>query len=78
MGDPGAPVGMSADLRTAGVPPLRAGAKPQKTQHEPGEAAFDRWLHRELSRLYDQTLSEPVPEELMKLLREGEGKDKEG
>ncbi len=30
--------------------------------------AFDRWLKKELSRLYDATLSEPVPEELTRLL----------
>lgn len=73
---PDAPDGMSANLQTAGVPPLGAGAGTQATppREGPGEVAFDRWLHRELSRLYDQALSEPVPEDLLKLLREPEGK----
>ena len=44
---------------------------------EPGDAAFDSWLHRELSRLYDETLSEPVPEELLKLLG-GKGEENGG
>ncbi|MCK8783035.1 hypothetical protein M0638_01395 [Roseomonas sp. NAR14] len=35
---------------------------------EPGELAFDRWVRDELGRLYDATLSEPVPEELLRLL----------
>jgi hypothetical protein len=35
---------------------------------EPGEAAFEAWLRRELSRLYGATLAEPVPEELSRLL----------
>jgi hypothetical protein len=37
---------------------------------DPGEAAFDRWLREELGRLYDRALSEPVPEELARLLRD--------
>ncbi len=73
---------MSANLRIAGAAPRVAGAKtPQQQQpgREPGDAAFDRWLHRELSRLYDQTLAEPVPDELLRLLKDSEAKDgKEG
>ena len=30
--------------------------------------AFDRWLKRELSRLFDPVLNEPVPENLRRLL----------
>lgn len=30
---------------------------------------FDTWLHAELSRLYDTALSEPVPEDMLRLLQ---------
>lgn len=62
---------MSAQLRPEGAPPPRvARAQPVRRQHlaDPGEVAFDRWLKGELGKLYDQTLSEPVPEELTRLL----------
>jgi hypothetical protein len=69
---------MSADLRIAGAPPRKADAQSMTTTpREPGDAAFDQWLHRELSRLYDQTLSEPVPDELLKLLG-GQPEKKDG
>jgi hypothetical protein len=29
---------------------------------------FDNWLRAELSRLYDTTLSEPVPHDMLRLL----------
>lgn len=32
-------------------------------------AAFDAWLKNELGRLYENVLSEPVPEALLALLR---------
>jgi hypothetical protein len=35
---------------------------------EPGAAAFDHWLKRELGRLYGTTISEAVPESLLRLL----------
>jgi len=62
---PDAPPGMSADLRIQGA--TAAGAS-RGTSSQAGDAAFDRWLQRELSRLYDDALSEPVPEDLLKLL----------
>ncbi|WP_372623905.1 hypothetical protein [Falsiroseomonas sp.] len=50
--------------------PLRvAPAQPaRRSSSEPGDIAFDRWLKRELGRLYDETLAEPVPDELARLL----------
>jgi hypothetical protein len=35
---------------------------------EPSAAAFDHWLKRELGRLYGATISEAVPESLLRLL----------
>ena len=32
------------------------------------ERAFDYWLNRQLHQLYDQVLSEEVPEEIVRLL----------
>ncbi len=34
------------------------------------EAAFDLWLQRGLHQLYDGVASEPVPEDLLKLIEE--------
>lgn len=46
-------------------------ASQQPTEKGPGtvaDTAFDRWLRGELTRLYDDALSEPVPDELLRLL----------
>lgn len=67
---PDASRGMSAHLHTeaAPAPPVaHAGSSRSRTG---GDAAFDRWLRQELTRLYDSALSEPVPEEMLRLLRE--------
>lgn len=32
------------------------------------EAAFDRWLRRELARLYGAALHEPVPDNLLRMI----------
>jgi hypothetical protein len=62
---------MSAQLRPEGASPARvAHARPQRHSTDPGEVAFDRWLKHELGRLYDATLSEPVPEQLRRLLEQ--------
>lgn len=39
-----------------------------------GEAAFDLWLDRGLHKLFDDVASEPVPEELLRLIEEGRRK----
>ena len=73
-GVPDAAAGMSASLHLAGAPPLGAAqARASKGLQNPGEAAFDRWLNRELTRLYDDALAEPVPDDLLKLI-DGAGK----
>ena len=61
---------MNAQPRREGAPPRRS-ARALATHHtlEAGETAFDRWLQQELGKLYNATLSEPVPEELAELLR---------
>jgi hypothetical protein len=32
------------------------------------DRGFDRWLNRQLHRIYDPVLGEPVPEEMLRLL----------
>ena len=62
---------MSASLHLSGASsPGAAQARIPKAPSKPGEVAFDRWLNRELTRLYDDALSEPVPEDLLKLIGE--------
>jgi hypothetical protein len=56
---------MSLHLQPAAAP-MMPPASPVGT-----EAAFDRWLKQELTRLYDSALSEPVPPELLQLLEKG-------
>lgn len=36
------------------------------------DRAFDRWLNRQLHRLYDPVLVEAVPDEIMRLLEQFE------
>lgn len=55
---------MSAQLLSEAAPPRRAAPIPVS----PREDAFDAWLRRELGRLYDAALIEPVPEALTRLL----------
>ena len=57
--------GMSDDK-----PPLANGPKPRR----PGKRAFDLWLERGLHEIYDEVAREPVPDELLKLIRDDKGK----
>ncbi len=50
--------------RSASVPPA-SGRKGRKT-----EAAFDLWLQKGLHEIYDKVASEPIPEELLRLIEE--------
>jgi Anti-sigma factor NepR len=38
------------------------------------DRGFDRWLNRQLHRLYDPVLGEAVPDEMMRLLEQFEPK----
>ena len=55
---------MSAQLLSEAAPPRRAAPIPVS----PREDAFEAWLRRELGRLYDTALTEPVPDTLTRLL----------
>lgn len=59
---------MSAQLRSEGAASPRLTRVQSSRPPEPGEVAFDRWLKKELGRLYDDALSEPVPDDLKALL----------
>lgn len=59
----------SAHPQPSPPPPAAPAAQPGVGS---SDAAFDQWLRRELSRLYDEALIEPVPDELLRLLG-GEG-----
>ena len=68
-GGPDACPCMSAHLHpgnTPAAPPHIGGFRRSADR----DAAFDRWLRQELSRLYDTALAEPVPEDLLRLLRQ--------
>ena len=41
-----------------------------KKQSKPTDAAFDIWLNRGLHQMFDKVASEPIPDELMKLIEE--------
>jgi hypothetical protein len=45
-------------------------AKEQPSNGEPSHDGFDRWLDRSLHRLFDRVATEPVPDDLLKLLDE--------
>ena len=47
----------------------RQSAKPAK-----GEAAFDLWLDRGLHRLFDDVTSEPLPDELLRIIEQDQRK----
>lgn len=52
--------------------------KREGTSTEPmrGDPAFDRWVARQLHKIYDEVLSEEIPEELLRLMdRLGEAAD---
>ncbi len=38
-----------------------------------GENAFDMWLQRGLHQMFDEAASEPIPEELLRLIEDDRG-----
>ena len=56
--------------RTKTPPPEPEAAPDPPPNREPPHDGFDRWLDRSLHRLFDKVASEPVPDDLMKLLDE--------
>ncbi|MGI4946165.1 MAG: NepR family anti-sigma factor [Janthinobacterium lividum] len=40
----------------------------------PAEPAFDAWLKRGLHQMFDDVASEPIPEELLRLIEEDRSK----
>ncbi|PWS38270.1 hypothetical protein DFH01_02955 [Falsiroseomonas bella] len=61
---------MSAQLRPAEAPPPAA-RSPDSETDPAADAALGSWLRRELGRLYDAALTEPLPEALTALLDAG-------
>ena len=47
-------------------------APPKKSR--PSDAAFNIWLTRGLHEMYDEIASEPIPEDLLKLIEEDQKK----
>ena len=45
---------------------------PKRRRAATAEPAFDTWLKRGLHQLFDDVAAEPVPEELLRLIREDE------
>lgn len=45
---------------------------PKKSQ--PADSAFDIWLNRGLHQLFDDVAREPIPDDLLKLIEEGNSK----
>lgn len=48
--------------------------RPPSKQSRPADAAFDVWLHRGLHQLFDDVAREPIPDELLKLIRDDQDK----
>lgn len=47
---------------------------PSTPKSRPTDAAFDIWLNRGLHKMFDDVASEPIPEELLRLIEEDEKK----
>ncbi|MBW8269553.1 hypothetical protein [Caldovatus aquaticus] len=59
--------GRDAPARSAPAAPAPRQATPRSGTPA---AAFDRWLRRELARLYGAALHEPVPDSLLRMITE--------
>lgn len=75
----GTPVVQALDVMTV-EPPDRDQRRPAKRPDEEGmkkseDAAFDRWLNRQLHKVYDPVLGEPLPADIQSLLDQFDDKD---
>jgi hypothetical protein len=56
--------------------PRKPGSSAPRLSHGRGrkDAAFDLWLQRGLHQMFDDVAREPIPEDLLKLIRDDEQK----
>ncbi len=52
------------------VPVARKPAGGGRKPGNPADAAFNEWLHRGLHQMYDDVTSEPMPDELIRLIEQ--------
>ena len=71
--EPAARQGAAAAMNVEFLPEAAPHRRAAPALVSPREDDFDAWLRRELGRLYDATLIEPVPEELTRLLGRSPG-----
>jgi hypothetical protein len=65
---PTRPIGLAAAATVRG-PSMRDRPRPERGSAERSDA-FDTWLRRRLQQSYGAIASEPIPEELLRLLEE--------
>jgi hypothetical protein len=65
-------VRMAAKSEKASASPAPAETSEGSTAASPrkGQAAFDLWLQRGLHKLFDDVASEPIPEDLLRLIED--------
>jgi hypothetical protein len=57
------------DKRRPAAPPARAGLKAGDGKAKPSaERPFDMWLQKQLHAMYDEIASEPLPNDLLKMI----------
>jgi hypothetical protein len=57
------------DKRRPAAPPSRAGLKAGDGKAKPpAERPFDMWLQKQLHAMYDEIASEPLPNDLLKMI----------
>jgi hypothetical protein len=57
------------DKRRPAAPPSRAGLKADDGRTKPSaERPFDMWLQKQLHAMYDEIASEPLPNDLLKMI----------
>lgn len=49
-------------------PDAERGVGPARAKSRSNERPFDMWLHKQLHAMYDEIASEPLPEDLLKLI----------